>query len=121
MIPDELHMRSFDLMFNALAPYSDFAYNKYFATVRALDEFNFAPCESVPEVARILANHSQKWHDFWNMPQARQIADRNAQMFAADFKTTVGTLQNSWYNADAFTAGAAFAKFQAMLTTLPPE
>jgi len=37
-------MQAWNLAIDALSPYDDFLWNKYFATIQTLDEFNWAAC-----------------------------------------------------------------------------
>ena len=43
-VPDDLHMGAHDLFFISLDPYDHFAYQKYFAVIRVLSDFNLDAC-----------------------------------------------------------------------------
>lgn len=58
LVPDELHMRAHDLFIVSLEPYDHFAYQKYFAAMHSLSEFNFAPCSEIGGLLEILNKDS---------------------------------------------------------------
>ncbi len=51
LIQDELHMKAYDGLFQALSPYDNFLVDKNFATIVTLDSFNWAKChDEEPEI-----------------------------------------------------------------------
>lgn len=82
-MPDELHMRAHDLYFLSLDPYDHFAFQRYFAAIWTLNEFNFEPCSD--KIVELLVRGQDKYDTFWSSEDAEDQAAANSTKYLEEF------------------------------------
>ena len=116
LIPDELHMRAHDLAFNAMLPLDQFNYDKYFAVIQTLGEYNWTKCHENQELSAMLKKDADEWNGFWDQEDADEISDKNLEKNENEINEAIENLQQGWHFADPYHAGISYAKFRKLLT-----
>jgi len=116
LIPDELHMRAHDLAINAMLPLDQFNYDKYFAVIQTLGEYNWARCHENQELSAMLKNDADQWNGFWEQEDVDEISDKNLEKNAKEIEEAIENLQYGWHMGEPLDAGISYAKFRKLLT-----
>lgn len=72
LIFDDLEITAWSFALNALNPYDEFNWMKYFYTISTLDKFNWGPCMEVKGLNTLIEKNNKWWDDFWSKPDAKE-------------------------------------------------
>ena len=113
-------MKMWSQAIDALSPYDDFTWNKYFAAIQKLDEFNWAACVRDDKNISALSNKTSAWWiDFWSQEGAKEILEKNAKEHEAELGLTVVSLQTNWHSGKYKEAGKNYGAFWSILIGAP--
>lgn len=104
---------------NALYPYDEFNWMKYFYTISTLDKFNWGPCMKIKGLDTLIEKNNKWWDDFWSKPDAKETMEKNISENQEEVGIAVISLQQSWNYGDFENAGTAYASFWGLLMGKP--
>ena len=100
-----MHFEAMGQALQALSPFDQYSWDKNFAVVQLLNEYNWVHCHNNEELSELLQKDANSWGAFWEQENAEEIMDHNSELFKEEVDCTVEEILTAWELGDAVTAG----------------
>ena len=84
-----MHFEAMGQALQALSPFDQYLWDKNFAVVQLLNEFNWVHCHDNDELAALLQKDAESWGAFWELENAQEISDYNSDLYKEEVSSTI--------------------------------
>ena len=68
-------MRAWDFAIDALSPFDNFQWQKYFEVTKQLDQFNWVDCLDFEDLSQVLEKDAAWYNDWYAQEDSEQLSD----------------------------------------------
>jgi len=84
-----MHFEAMGQALQSLSPFDQYSWDKNFAVVQLLNEFNWVHCHENEELSALLQKDTESWGAFWEKENALEIMDYNSDLFKDEVDCTI--------------------------------